>query len=85
MEVVGKEIVQWLPVTIGKQFPSVIAKHTYKYKHGGFKAREDLPVLAAGGLVSVLIQMPLTNIQEYLSSILDIETLTSDETLIDKL
>ena len=85
MEVVGKEIVEWLPVTIASQFPSVIKKQVYKYKHGGFKAREDLPVQGTRGLVSVLIQMPLTGVKEYLSSILNVESISSDEALIHNL
>lgn len=38
-----KEVVEWLPVTVYKDFPQQLAKQKVVYEHGVFESRRNLP------------------------------------------
>ena len=62
-----KEIFEWLPVTVAKQFPSQLEKKKIIYEHGEFKERsEGLPASVNRIVDSLIIDMPLTQVKEYL-------------------
>lgn len=80
-----KEIFEWLPVTVYKDFPQQLSKKKVVYEHGVFLSRSNLPasVTQIGG--SLLIDMPLTEVKEYLSKYLQLDQLFSDDMLVQKL
>ena len=38
-----KEIIEWLPITVYKDFPAEITKQKVVYEHGVFESRGNLP------------------------------------------
>jgi hypothetical protein len=65
-----KEIIEWLPVTVYKDFPEQIAKQKVVYEHGVFESRGNIPASVERVSGCLLIDMPLTQVKEYLSNLL---------------
>ena len=49
-----KEIFEWLPVTVYKDFPQQLSKKKVVYEHGVFLSRSNLPVSVTqiGGVIA---------------------------------
>ncbi len=70
MAIKKKEIFEWLPVTVYKDFPQQLSKQKVVYEHGVFLARTNLPASVTRLTGSLVIDMPLTEVKEYLSKFL---------------
>ena len=57
---------EWLPITLGKNFPREVLKAKRVYRSGEFEARTELPASINMVLPSVIIDMPQTHVKEYL-------------------
>ena len=72
----------WSPITIGTAFPQHIRKEKKQYRSGEFVHRiyiaPSLQHLPRG----ILLDMPDTDIEEYLRNSIDLQWLSSDEDLI---
>ena len=55
------------------------------YRSGEFEPRTELPAIVNRLQVSVLIDMPLSEVKDYLSKILSIDSLLQDDILVEKL
>ena len=85
MVIKQKEIVEWLPITLGKDFPGQVLKAKKVYRSGEFEPRTELPAAVDRLLPSVIIDMPQTQAKEYLSKVLSLEHLLPDDILVSKL
>ena len=76
---------EWLPITLGKNFSGQVLKAKKVYRSGEFEARTELPPSVDRLLDSVIIDMPQTHVKEYLSKFVSLEHLLPDDILVARL
>jgi hypothetical protein len=67
---------------VAKLFPDQLSKEKITYTHGEFKERTDLPPSVSRIKGSLVIDMPLTDIKEYLTERLELTMLMPDDMMV---
>lgn len=79
VKVQQKEVTAWTSVIIEKNFPLQVKATKLEYMTNAFLNNQQFPQLPADLQGGLILQMPLTQIKEYLDGKIEVEQLMSDD------
>ena len=80
-----KSVIKWTPVVLGKQFPTHVNKIKFEYNTGRCMNSGEIPVGVRELQGGIIINLPLENIEQTLKRMISIDSLLTDDQLIQQL
>ncbi len=77
-----KKVIVWTPVVIGANFPSHVKQLKLEYNTGEMLNAQNFPVDLNKMVGGLILNLPLLNIEQYLTLHLDIGWILSDDELV---